>query len=176
MNCKSNKIVAKAIKNEIYVVDLCCNLLIQFHMRNIILFFIVCFSIQLNAQTAEVQKVVDDFFVAFHAKDTTKLRAYCSEKMIMQSISESAKGNKFSEETIESFFTSLAKIPHSVGFEEKILGYNIQIDGTMANVWTPYEFYINGKIQHKGVNSFQLYNEDGFWKIIYVIDTRRKKV
>jgi hypothetical protein len=145
-------------------------------MKNITCVIITFVFIQLNAQTAEVQKVIDDFFMAFHAKDTTKLRAYCSEKMIMQSISESAKGNKFTEETIESFFTSLAKIPHSVGFEEKILSYNIQIDGTMANVWTPYEFYINGKIQHKGVNSFQLYNDDGFWKIIYIIDTRRKKV
>jgi hypothetical protein len=145
-------------------------------MKNITCVIITFVFIQLNAQTTEVQKVIDDFFMAFHAKDTTKLRAYCSEKMIMQSISESAKGNKFTEETIESFFTSLAKIPHSVGFEEKILSYNIQIDGTMANVWTPYEFYINGKIQHKGVNSFQLYNDDGFWKIIYIIDTRRKKV
>jgi ketosteroid isomerase-like protein len=144
-------------------------------MKKIVLLFLFL-GLNSNAQTAEVQKVVDDFFVAFHAKDTTKLRAYCSEKMIMQSISESAKGNKFTEETMEAFFTSLAKMPHTVGFEEKILSYNIQIDGTMANVWTPYEFYINGKLQHKGVNSFQLYNDDGFWKIIYIIDTRRKKV
>jgi hypothetical protein len=144
-------------------------------MKKIVLIFLFL-GLNSNAQTAEVQKVVDDFFVAFHAKDTTKLRAYCSEKMIMQSISESAKGNKFTEETMDAFFTSLAKIPHSVGFEEKILSYNIQIDGTMANVWTPYEFYINGKLQHKGVNSFQLYNDDGFWKIIYIIDTRRKKI
>ncbi|WP_310557437.1 DUF4440 domain-containing protein [Flavobacterium sp.] len=145
-------------------------------MKKVLSIGLLFFIVQLNAQNQEVQKVIENFFEAFHAKDTTKLRAYCSENMIMQSITENTKGNKFTEETMEGFFNSLAKIPHTIGFEEKILSFIIQVDGTMANVWTPYEFYMNGKLQHSGVNSFQLYKDDGFWKIIYFIDTRRKKV
>jgi hypothetical protein len=60
-------------------------------------------------------------------------------------------------------------------FEERILNYYTQIDGNLANVWTPYEFYIYEKFSHMGANSFTLYNDNGKWQIIHIIDTRRKK-
>ena len=44
----------------------------------------------------------------------------------------------------------------------------------MANAWAPYEFYINSEFSHCGINSFQLIKIEGNWKIIYIIDTRRK--
>jgi hypothetical protein len=31
-----------------------------------------------------------------------------------------------------------------------------KVDGSMAHAWTPYEFYVNGKLSHKGVNAFTL--------------------
>jgi len=57
---------------------------------------------------------------------------------------------------------------------EKLLDYKIQIDGPLAHVWTPYEFYVNGKLSHSGVNSFTLFKEKDAWQIIHIIDTRRK--
>ncbi len=45
----------------------------------------------------------------------------------------------------------------------------------MANAWTPYEFWYNGNFSHCGVNSFQLIKKDEKWKIIYLVDTRRKE-
>ncbi|WP_284652498.1 nuclear transport factor 2 family protein [Flavobacterium terrisoli] len=127
-----------------------------------------------NAQKEEVQKTIETFFEGFHAKDTVKIKSTCSDKLILQSIAESAKGNKFSEESPEKFYTSMATIPAEMKFEERILSYNIQVDGTMAHAWTPYEFYINGKLSHKGVNAFTLYKDNGQWKIIHLIDTRRR--
>jgi hypothetical protein len=128
-----------------------------------------------NAQQQDVQKTIESFFEAFHQKDTIKLKLVCSDKLILQSISESVtKGNKLSEENIKEFYKSIASIPSSLKFEEKILNYNIQIDGSMAHVWTPYEFYLNDKLSHSGVNSFTLFKEKDSWKIIYLIDTRRK--
>ncbi len=127
-----------------------------------------------QAQNIEVQKTIETFFEGFHAKDTVKIKSICSEKLILQSISESPKGNKFSEESPKEFYVSMATIPAEVKFEEKILSYNIQVDGTMAHAWTPYEFYINGKLSHKGVNAFTLFKEANGWKIVHLIDTRRK--
>nr|WP_294775165.1 nuclear transport factor 2 family protein [uncultured Flavobacterium sp.] len=131
-----------------------------------------CFSGQ--AQKAEVQQTIERFFEGFHAKDTVKIKSTCSEKLILQSISESSKGNRFSEEPPKEFYVSMATIPAEMKFEERILSYNIQVDGTMAHVWTPYEFYINGKLSHKGVNAFTLFKEADGWKIVHLIDTRRK--
>lgn len=92
----------------------------------------------------------------------------------MQSIQENANGAKLSDESTSEFYKSIASIPANFNFQEKILSYSIQVDGTMAHAWTPYEFYINDKLSHKGVNAFTLFKENDAWKIIYVIDTRRK--
>lgn len=143
-------------------------------MKKISFLLILIFSISVNAQNQEVQKTIETFFEAFHAKDTVKLKSICSDKIILQSIQENANGGKLSDEVASEFYKSIASIPANFNFQEKILSYSIQVDGTMAHAWTPYEFYINGKLSHKGVNSFTLFKENDVWKIIYCIDTRRK--
>ena len=144
-------------------------------MRNYIILITLFFGIIANAQKQEVQKSIEIFFEGFHQKDTVKIKSVCSDRMILQSISESTvKGNKLSDERAKDFYKSIATIPSSMKFQETILSYNIQIDGTMAHVWAPYEFYLNDKLSHSGVNTFTLFKEKDSWKIIYLIDTRRK--
>lgn len=145
-------------------------------MKNIIFLILMIFASSIHAQNQEVQKTIEDFFVAFHAKDTIKLKSLCSDKIILQSIMESVNGARLSDETAKEFYVSIATIPASLKFEEKILSYSIQVDGTMAHAWTPYEFFIDGKFSHSGVNTFTLFKENGIWKIIYCIDTRRKSL
>ncbi len=144
-------------------------------MKVYFILFFLCFGLTSHAQKQEVQKSIELFFEGFHQKDSTKIKRVCSDKMILQSISESqSKGNKLSNETVNEFYKSLAKIPSTMKFQEKILNYNIQVDGAMAHVWAPYEFFINDKLSHSGVNTFTLFKEKDSWKIIYLIDTRRK--
>lgn len=143
-------------------------------MRNLLTTILLLATAYSHAQNQEIQKVIDTFFEGFHAKDTLKMHSVCADKMILQSITESAKGNKLSEETTKEFYNAIAAIPANFNFQEKVISYFIQIDGAMAQVWTPYEFYSNGKLSHKGVNAFTLFKENGIWKIIYIIDTRRK--
>ncbi|KAF2336826.1 nuclear transport factor 2 family protein [Flavobacterium ginsenosidimutans] len=144
-------------------------------MKIYILIFCILFGLSSNAQKQEVQNCIESFFEGFHQRDSVKIKLVCSDKMILQSISENvAKGNKLSNESAKEFYKSIASIPSNMKFQEKILSYNIQIDGTMAHVWAPYEFYINDKFSHSGVNTFTLFKEKDSWKIIYLIDTRRK--
>ena len=144
-------------------------------MRSFIAMLFLFVGLVSNAQKQEVQKCIDVFFEGFHQKDTLKLKSVCGDKIILQSISESkSKGNKLSNESAEEFYKSIASIPKTTKFQEKILSYNIQIDGTMAHVWAPYEFYLNDKLSHSGVNTFTLFKEKENWKIVYLIDTRRK--
>jgi len=143
-------------------------------MKSLLFGLLLLLSIPGHAQKPEVQQTIQTFFEGFHSKDTLKIKSTCSDKLVLQSITESPKGNKFSEESPKEFYVSMATIPAEMQFEERILSYNIQIDGTMAHVWTPYEFYINGKLSHKGVNAFTLFKEVEGWKIVHLIDTRRK--
>jgi len=140
-----------------------------------ILFLIMALSLQqLSAQEADVRKSIDTFFEGLHTGDTLKIKSVCAKGLILQSVSEKPTGGVRTTESIPEFFKSIASIPKGIKLEERLLSYNIQIDGSMAHAWTPYEFYIDGKLSHSGVNSFQLFKDNGLWKIVYIIDTRKR--
>ena len=143
-------------------------------MKNLFFTLIFFFTTFLQAQNKEVEQTIETFFEGFHQRDSIKIKSVCAETMILQSISEGKKGTKLENEKPSEFYKSIATIPNEMQFQEKILSFNIQVDGTMAHAWTPYEFYINGKLSHSGVNAFTLFKEDDVWKIIHLIDTRRK--
>lgn len=143
-------------------------------MKNLFLTLLFFFAAFNYAQNREVQQTIEIFFEGFHQKDSVKIKSVCAETIILQSISEGRKGVKLEKQAPTEFYKSIATIPNDMQFEERILNYNIQVDGTMAHAWTPYEFYINSKLSHSGVNAFTLFKENNSWKIIHIIDTRRK--
>ena len=143
-------------------------------MKTILVSLMLIFSSATYSQNEEVKQVVVTFFKGFHAKDSITMKSVCADKMFLQSISESSKGTQLKNDSAQDFFRSIATIPNTILFEEKLLDYSIQVDGAMAHVWTPYEFYLNNKLSHKGVNAFTLFKDNGLWKIVYLIDTRRK--
>lgn len=143
-------------------------------MRKFLTIFLLQITFICNAQKEDVQKTIEHFFEGFHQKDSIKMKSTCLDSVILQSISEGGKGNKLTNESVHKFYKSIVSIPKDLKFQEKILNYIIQIDGTMAHVWAPYEFYLNDKLSHSGVNTFTLFKENDVWKIIYLIDTRRK--
>jgi hypothetical protein len=144
-------------------------------MKTILVFILTLSFSTLFSQEQEVKQVVDDFFIGFHNRDSIALNKTCHEYVIMQTIGKDKEGNnKLIKEVFTDFITSIVSIPKDVILLEKLLDYKIQIDGALAHVWTPYEFYVNGKLSHTGVNSFTLFKENENWQIIHVIDTRKK--
>jgi hypothetical protein len=144
-------------------------------MKNLLIIILFFIYFPLNAQDLHPKKVVEDFFIAFHAKDTISLKELCHPDIKLQTIANTKEGNKLEANEFSGFLKSIASIPTNMKFEERILNYNVQIDGNLAHVWIPYEFYINNQLSHVGANSFTLYNDNGKWQIIHIIDTRRKK-
>ena len=142
-------------------------------MKKLMVILGLLFMQSIFAQEGDIKKTIQVFFEAMHNRDTLKIKSVCKD-MVLQSISETNKGTTLKKENTDDFFKSIASIPVDMKIEERLLDYKIQIDGSLAHVWTPYEFYINGKLSHKGVNSFQLFKENDIWKIIYIVDTRRK--
>lgn len=141
------------------------------------LFFLILFSLSSSifAQDSNPKKVVDDFFTAFHAKDTVALRELCHPEIVMRTVANTKEGYKLKDEKFDEFLNSIATIPANLKVFEKLIDYKVEIDGNLAHVWTPYEFYVNDKLSHIGANAFTLYNDNGKWQIIHLIDTRRKK-
>ncbi len=129
-----------------------------------------------NNEKEEVKKAVEMFFDGFHNQDSTLIKSSASPAIIMQTIGRDKEGASVVKTSdFHNFLKSIVSIPDTTKFQEKLLSYQIQVDGSMANAWTPYEFWINDTLSHCGVNSFQLHKQDGTWKIIYIIDTRRRE-
>ena len=127
------------------------------------------------SQEVEVKQTVDDFFIGLHKRDTLQFKKVCHSNIIMQTIGkDKQQNNKLISDDFNKFMKSISSIPENVVLFEKLLDYKIQIDGALAHVWTPYEFYVNGKLSHSGVNSFTLFKEKDAWQIIHIIDTRKK--
>ena len=144
-------------------------------MRQLIILLFFGFSLSISAQEKEVKQSISVFFEGLQSADTLKIQSVCHKEMKLQSIMEKNTIGNLSFETNEEFYKSIASIPKNLKIEERILDYKIQIDNSMAQVWTPYEFYIDGKLSHIGTNSFTLLLENNIWKIVHIIDTRRKK-
>jgi hypothetical protein len=50
----------------------------------------------------------------------------------------------------------------------------VRIDNDLAVVWAPFDFLVDGKVDHCGTDLFNLVRVDGKWLIASVADTGRK--
>lgn len=120
-------------------------------------------------------QTIKDFFEAFHAQDTTAMRALTSSSILQQTIIP-ASDNRGEQVVVVSFDQFLERIvtmsPGS--FKEEILSYDYRSATGMVHVFTPYRFFFQGELSHSGVNSFLLVRVNGAWKIAHIIDTRIK--
>ena len=143
-----------------------------------VLFTLLACSI-VNAQLEEEVKVrvaIEQFFYAFNNRNELAIKKLVSPDVLIQTIGLNIQNKMIVRtENFNDLINFIITTPDSISFKEKILDYNIQIDGGMAHVWAPYEFWYNEEFSHCGVNSFQLFKDDDTWKIIYLVDTRRKE-
>ncbi len=147
-------------------------------MKKIIAFLILVTTvITINAQTTEdsVKATINNMFTAMKSSNGAALQACFADSAVLQTISRNKEGKTIvRNESIEGFVKQVASMPANAA-DERIVFDGIKIDGPMATVWTPYNFYFNGKFSHCGVNNFVLVKQDNGWKIQYIIDTRRRQ-
>ncbi|HZW63822.1 MAG TPA: nuclear transport factor 2 family protein [Flavobacteriaceae bacterium] len=150
---------------------------------NHLLRFIACFIVATatsqneNQQLElEIKQTIETFFEGFHRGDTLLMKSVLADKVLLHTIFKNKQGtDQLVTEEITTLLKAIGNKPGEENWEEKLLAFQISVDGAMANAWTPYEFWFNGNFSHCGVNSFQLFKDKGQWKIIYLIDTRRKE-
>ncbi|OPB87702.1 nuclear transport factor 2 family protein [Elizabethkingia occulta] len=122
------------------------------------------------SETEAVKAGINKLFTAMKNSDSAGIKSSFTKQAILQTI---MKNGEVKMEAIPAFAGTVAKAVKNT-LEERITFSAIHIDGNLASVWTPYQFYFQGKFSHCGVNSFQMIKENGDWKIQYIIDTRRK--
>ena len=131
---------------------------------------------QTTSEEEKVKEVVNTFFTGFHARDSLMMKSVFHEDPVIQTVAKGEDGvPQLVNEELEKLLKGIVSIPLKTSFKEMLHEYVIKIDGDMANAWTPYSFYMNETFSHCGVNSFQLLKQNEEWKIIYLIDTRRRE-
>ena len=137
------------------------------------LFMVLGFS-----QTDEEYKVkyaIETFFDGFHQSDSLKMKSVMHPNMILQSIQPNKDGEEaLVNQNISGFLKLVTQYAKVRNWEEELQSFDFKIDGNLAQVWCPYNFYLNGMLSHCGANSLQLFYENEQWKIVSILDTRRK--
>ncbi|RWU06304.1 nuclear transport factor 2 family protein [Pedobacter chitinilyticus] len=130
---------------------------------------------QKNNEEEGIKKAINALFDGMRKSDSTLMRTAFNPQAILQTIVKTKAGATEVRSTdLNLFIKSIAK-PHAEIYDERIVFTKILIDDALASVWTDYQFYIGDKFSHCGVNSFQLVKVNNDWKIVYLIDTRRKE-
>ena len=146
-----------------------------------LLFFSV-FGQSMTAQTTapmtpedSVKAVITQFFNGMKNLDTAAIRATFTEGVIFQTIARNKDGETLVKtESVDDFLKVIVK-EEKGSLDERITFGQVLVDGALASVWTPYNFFYKGQFAHCGANSFQMVKIKGSWRIQYLIDTRRKK-
>src|ERR1700730_10394255 len=83
------------------------------------------------------------------------------------------RDGKPTQMTFDAFADRVGR-PGTKQIEERIHDPLIRIDNDLALVWAPFEFLIDGKVDHCGTDFFNLVRKEGKWLIASVADTGRK--
>ncbi|MCX8532930.1 nuclear transport factor 2 family protein [Chryseobacterium luquanense] len=137
----------------------------------VLILFLNCLCFGQNLEENQVKETINNLFTGMKNADAKMLNSAFSENAILQTIS---KDGTVKTDDLKNFLTSVSNSSKN-DLDERINFVSIQIDGNLASVFTPYEFYFKGKFSHCGANSFQLVKQNNLWKIQYLIDTRRKE-
>jgi hypothetical protein len=132
------------------------------------------YAIFAQKEDKAIKMVINQFFEAMEKGDTTLMRSTCSGEPVLQTYMADHDGGLqvFTEDFAD--FVRFVGSPSKDKYKEEIEFEAINAEKSLASVWTPYKFYVNGKLSHCGTNSFQLIKTPAGWKIQYIIDTRRK--
>lgn len=123
----------------------------------------------------EVRAVVDLLFDGMRTRDTAAMRSTFHEKAVLMTTG-TRNGEPFVGETdLGEFLTMIAKAPPADTLNETLYATEVRIDGNLAMVWTGYDFHVNSRFSHCGVDAFTLARTAAGWKIISIADTRRRE-
>lgn len=112
----------------------------------------------------QVLQIVQRFFDALAANDVETSRALFVPGAHITAARNTPAGFVLRRRTIED---DLQKMPANQNrYLERAWDSTVHLQGRLAAVWTPYDFHLNGKFSHSGIDVFTLVKTDDGWKIV----------
>ena len=133
------------------------------------------FGQKLTKDQKDIKLVIDRLFEGMKKGDSSMVRSvFHSDSNLGTSYLNKEGKSVFQSEQLIDFLNAVGT-PHTEIWNEQIRTCEIKVDDNMASVWTEYTFFIDETYSHEGVNSFQLVRLNGNWRIVNLMDTRRRK-
>ncbi len=132
---------------------------------------------QTYSDKEEVMKPINDLFGGMKKGDSSAVHGAFVRTVSLATVSIDTDGKPSirQESTLDAFLKAVGT-PHPEVWSEMIWDPKIEVDGNLAQAWTPYAFYVGKKFSHCGIDAFQLFKgQDGNWKIFHLADTRQKE-
>jgi hypothetical protein len=126
----------------------------------------------LHAATPEEQAVlapVNAMFAGMAKRDAAAIK----EPLLPGGTMVLMRDGKPAQMTFDAFAERVGR-PGTTQIEERIHDPLVRIDNDLAVVWAPFEFLVDGKVDHCGTDLFNLVRANGKWLIASVADTGRK--
>jgi hypothetical protein len=123
--------------------------------------------------TAAVLAVVRGLFDAMRAGDSARVRASFAPGALLGTARERDGRPVFERDSLETFARAVGT-PHADVWDERLRNTAVRVDGPLAAVWTEYAFYAGPRFSHCGVDAFQLARTAAGWRIVALVDTRRR--
>ena len=146
------------------------------HPKHLVLFFAAILATSLvtrtMAQSPEEQAVLAPIHAMFDGmskRDAAAIKAPTLPGGTMVLM----RDGKPSQMTFEAFAERVGK-PGTTQVEERIHDPLVRIDNDLAVVWAPFDFLVDGKVDHCGTDLFNLVRVDGRWVIASIADTGTK--
>ena len=118
------------------------------------------------AQSADrdaVLAIVQAFFDTMAAKDVAGARRILLPDGRFHAVRQQDGAPRIRAFTSEDYLKDLAGMKPNV--RERMWNPEVRIRGSVASVWTPYDFWTGGKFSHCGVDAFDLINTGDGWRI-----------
>ena len=140
----------------------------------IILFLLPLIGTAQISEEETVKKTIELFFEGFHQKDAQILTQTTDSSFSLNSVGN-RDGKVVATQTSGNAFVKVVISREDIpSWNEKLLSFNIKIDGPLAHAWVGYEFWLGDTFSHCGVNSIHLMKKDNTWRIINITDSRRE--
>ena len=121
-----------------------------------------------------VLAVVQRLFDGMRAGDSAAVRGTFHPQALLATTAKRDGKAVVTIDTVDAFVRAVGT-PHSETWDERVRNPRVELDGPLASVWAEYSFYAGGKFSHCGVDAFQIARDGDAWRIVSLMDTRRKE-
>lgn len=121
-----------------------------------------------------VLAVVQRLFDGMRAGDSAAVRATFHPRALLASAAMRKGIPAFELDTVDAFVRAVGTV-HADVWDERVRETRVEIDGPLASVWAQYSFYAGEKFSHCGIDAFQLARDGEVWRIVALVDTRRRE-